>query len=85
MITIEQAYDELAYHSKEAAKLPFTFDTMTVDQQLFFRDLFNEIMYNKQEQEELHENHTEIDGDDSNLEDEEDEQDEELEYNYFIE
>ena len=53
MITIEQAYDELAYHSKEAAKLPFTFDTMTVDQQLFFRDLFNEIMYNKQEQEEL--------------------------------
>ena len=53
MITIEQAYDELAYHSKEAAKLPFTFDTMTVDQQLFFRDLFNEIMYSKQEQEEL--------------------------------
>lgn len=53
MITIEQAYDELAYHSKEAAKLPFTFSTMTVDQQLFFRDLFNEIMYNKQEQEEL--------------------------------
>ena len=53
MITIEQAYDELAYHSKEAAKLPFTFDTMTVDQQLFFRDLFNEIMYNKEEQEEL--------------------------------
>ena len=53
MITIEQAYDELAYHTKEAAKLPFTFDTMTVDQQLFFRDLFNEIMYNKQEQEEL--------------------------------
>ena len=53
MITIEQAYDKLAYHSKEAAKLPFTFDTMTVDQQLFFRDLFNEIMYNKQEQEEL--------------------------------
>ena len=53
MITIEQAYDELAYHTKEAAKLPFTFDTMTVDQQLFFRDLFNEIMYSKKEQEEL--------------------------------
>ena len=53
MITIEQAYDELAYHSKEAAKLPFTFGAMTVAQQLFFRDLFNEIMYSKQEQEEL--------------------------------
>ena len=53
MITIEQAYDELAYHSKEAAKLPFTFGAMTTDQQMFFRDLFNEIMYNKQEQEEL--------------------------------
>ncbi len=53
MITIEEAYDELAYHSKEAAKLPFTFGAMTVDQQLFFRDLFNEIMYSKKEQEEL--------------------------------
>lgn len=53
MITIEEAYDELAYHSKEAAKLPFTFDAMTIDQQLFFRDLFDEIMYNKKEQEEL--------------------------------
>ena len=53
MITIEQAYDELAYHSKEAAKVPLTFATMTVDQQMFFRDLFNEIMYNKEEQEEL--------------------------------
>lgn len=53
MITIEQAYDEIAYHSKEAAKVPLTFATMTIDQQLFFRDLFNEIMYNKEEQEEL--------------------------------
>ena len=53
MNTIEQAYDEIAYHSKEAAKLPFTFGAMTVDQQLFFRDLFNEIMYNKEEQKEL--------------------------------
>ena len=53
MITIEEAYDELAYHSKESAELPLTFATMTVDQQLFFRDLFNEIMYNKQEQEDL--------------------------------
>ena len=53
MITIEQAYDEIAYHSKEAAKVPYTFATMTVDQQMFFRDLFNEIMYNKEEQEEL--------------------------------
>ena len=53
MITIEEVYDEIAYHSKEAAKVPLTFGTMTVDQQLFFRDLFNEIMYNKQEQEEL--------------------------------
>ena len=53
MITIEQAYDEIAYHSKEAAKVPYTFSTMTTDQQLFFRDLFNEIMYNKEEQEEL--------------------------------
>ena len=53
MITIEKAYDELAYHSKEAAKLPFTFGAMTVDQQLFFRDLFNEIIHNKRENEEL--------------------------------
>ena len=53
MITIEEVYDEIAYHSKEAAKVPLTFATMTTDQQLFFRDLFNEIMYNKQEQEEL--------------------------------
>jgi len=53
MNPIEQAYDEIAYHSKEAAKLPFTFGAMTVDQQLFFRDLFNEIIYNKEEQEEL--------------------------------
>jgi len=53
MITIEQAYDEIAYHSKEAAKVPLTFATMTTDQQLFFRDLFNEIMYNKEEQKEL--------------------------------
>ena len=53
MTTIEEVYDEIAYHSKEAAKLPFTFSTMPVDQQLFFRDLFNEIMYNKEEQEEL--------------------------------
>lgn len=53
MITIEEAYDELAYHSKESAELPLTFATMTVDQQLFFRDLFNEIMHNKQEQEDL--------------------------------
>tara|TARA_B100001094_G_C18143299_1_gene779151 strand:- start:322 stop:543 length:222 start_codon:yes stop_codon:yes gene_type:complete len=53
MTTIEQAYDEIAYHSKESAKMPYTFSTMTVDQQLFFRDLFNEIMYNKEEQEEL--------------------------------
>ena len=53
MITIEEAYDELAYHSKESAELPLTFATLTVDQQLFFRDLFNEIMYNKQEQEDL--------------------------------
>ena len=53
MITIEEVYDEIAYHSKEAAKVPLTFATMTVDQQLFFRDLFNEIMYNKEEQEEL--------------------------------
>ena len=53
MITIEEVYDEIAYHSKEAAKVPLTFATMTIDQQLFFRDLFNEIMYNKQEQEEL--------------------------------
>ena len=53
MITIEEAYDELAYHSKESAELPLTFATMTVDQQLFFRELFNEIMYNKQEQEDL--------------------------------
>ena len=53
MITIEQAYDEIAYHSKEAATVPLTFATMTIDQQLFFRDLFNEIMYNKEEQEEL--------------------------------
>ena len=53
MITIEEVYDEIAYHSKEAAKVPLTFATMTTDQQLFFRDLFNEIMYSKQEQEEL--------------------------------
>ena len=53
MITIEEVYDEIAYHSKEAAKVPLTFATMTVDQQMFFRDLFNEIMYNKEEQEEL--------------------------------
>ena len=53
MITIEEVYDEIEYHSKEAAKVPLTFATMTTDQQLFFRDLFNEIMYNKQEQEEL--------------------------------
>lgn len=53
MITIEEVYDDLAYHSKEAAKLPFTFEAMNIDQQLFFRDLFDKIMYNKQEQEEL--------------------------------
>ena len=53
MITIEEVYDDLAYHTKESAKLPLTFSTMPIDQQLFFRDLFNSIMYNKQEQEEL--------------------------------
>ena len=25
MITIEEVYDEIAYHSKEAAKVPLTF------------------------------------------------------------
>lgn len=50
---IEEAYDDLAYHSKEAAKLPLTFAAMTVDQQLFFRDLFNEIIFNKEEDEVL--------------------------------
>ena len=53
MITIDEVYDEIAYHAKDAAKMPYTFDAMTTDQQLFFRDLFNEIMYNKEEQEEL--------------------------------
>ncbi len=41
MITIEEVYDDLAYHTKESAKLPLTFSTMPIDQQLFFRDLFN--------------------------------------------
>ena len=53
MPTIQEGNAEIADHSKEAARLPFTFSTMPVDQQLFFRDLFNEIMYNKEEQEEL--------------------------------
>ena len=51
--TLERVYDDLAYHTKEAAKLPLTFDTMSTDQQLFFRDLFGGIVQNKQKQEEI--------------------------------
>ena len=43
----------MAYHTKEAANLPLTFVTMSIDQQLFFRDLFDEIVYNKEEQKEI--------------------------------
>ena len=50
---LEQVYDGLAYHTKEAANLPLTFVTMSIDQQLFFRDLFDEIVYNKEEQKEI--------------------------------
>ena len=53
MITIDKVYDEIAYHAKDAAKMPYTYDTMTIDQQLLFRDLFDSIMHNVGEQEEL--------------------------------
>jgi len=53
MIDIEDVYDNLAYHTKESATLPLTFSSMTIDQQLFFRDLYDSIVYNIEEQEEL--------------------------------
>ena len=46
MLDIEEFYDDLAYHKKESANLPFTFSSMSVDQQIFFRDLYDEIMMN---------------------------------------
>ena len=43
---VESIYDDMAHHSKEAAKLPLSFFTMTIDQQLFFRDLYESIVDN---------------------------------------
>lgn len=53
MIDIEEAYDNLAYHTKESASLPLTFSSMTIDQQLFFRDLYDSIVYDIEEKEKL--------------------------------
>ncbi len=46
-------YDEIAYHRKETAKMPFTFSQMTVDQQLFFCDLFSAAILNVESRKEL--------------------------------
>lgn len=53
MTDIEEFYDELAYHKKESASLPFTFSSMTVDQQIFFRDLYEEIIMSVEKKESL--------------------------------
>ena len=42
---IEHIYDELPYHRKEAAKLPYTFLAMSVDQQIFFYDFVESFIY----------------------------------------
>ena len=50
---IEDRYDDYPHHRKEAAGLPFHFNQLKIDQQLFFRDFFDGLCDNKQEKETL--------------------------------
>ena len=48
---LETAYDNVSYHRKEAAKMPYNFYNLSADQQCFFRDFFEEVVHNvKQKQ-----------------------------------
>ena len=48
---LETAYDNVPYHRKEAAKMPYNFYNLSTDQQCFFRDFFEEVVHNvKQKQ-----------------------------------
>lgn len=46
---VDDFYDDIPYHTKEAAGMPFAFSELSVDKQIFFRDFFNEIVDNRKQ------------------------------------
>ena len=47
----EAAYDNIAYHRKESAEMPYRFHDLSVEQQFFFRDFCEEIVHNSKQKE----------------------------------
>ncbi len=47
-MTIEDFYDDLPFYTKESADMPLSFSDMPIDKQIFFRDLFDQIEYDKE-------------------------------------
>ena len=48
---IEKAYDNIPYHRKESCNMPYRFYDLSTEDQCFFRDFYEEIIYNKREKE----------------------------------
>jgi hypothetical protein len=48
-MTIDDHYDNIPYHTKESASLPLSFGDLSIDKQIFFRDLFAGILDNREE------------------------------------
>ena len=42
-MNIEETYDEMPFHIKESASMPFNFHQLSLDQQMFFKDLVSRV------------------------------------------